>query len=315
MGNSSGMGDESRKRRFSVSAEPASEEKQSVKFNRKVYPKSDDALERIKQSVDGVFLFQGLEKQEMQLLIDAMFEKKCRAEDEVVVEGDSGDYFYVVESGLYEVWKTLSGQKAQTKVFQYHHKGAFGELALMYNAPRAATVKAVTNGVLWAVDRSTFRHIIVGCTAKKRGKYDQFLQKVPLLKDSSDELRAQIADILETVSYKKGEFVVREGDDAEHFYFVVEGEAMVTLGGGAKEKAQTVRRLGCGDFFGARALMLNGERSANVRAATDRLDIAGMDNASFMRLLSGFYDVFRKNFKNYKFAKVHMDDADLSDME
>ena len=45
--NSSGMGDESRKRRFSVSAEPASEEKQpSAKFNRKVYPKSDDALAR-----------------------------------------------------------------------------------------------------------------------------------------------------------------------------------------------------------------------------------------------------------------------------
>ena len=239
--------------------------------------------------------------------------------DEIVVEGDSGAYFYVVERGLYEVWKS------KKKVFQYRHKGAFGELALMYNAPRAATVKAVTNGVLWAVDRTTFRHIIVSCTARKRARHDRFLQnKVPLLQHSSDELRAQIADILETVSYEKGTHIMRQGDDADHFYFVVAGEALVTLdaygggGGGAKKAAtptRTVRKLRCGDFFGARALMLNGERSANVVAATDCLDIAAMDNASFMRLLCGFYDVFRDNFKKYKFAQPHMDDADLSDME
>ena len=113
--------------------------------------------------------------------------------EEIVVKGDSGDYFYVVESGLYEVLKG----KQRAKVFQYRHKGAFGELALMYNAPRAATVRAATKGVLWAVDRATFRHIIVGCTARRRARHDRFLHKVPLLTDASDELRAQMADILE----------------------------------------------------------------------------------------------------------------------
>jgi len=53
--------------------------------------------------------------------------------------GDAGDYFYVIESGTYEVFKTVDGESK--KVFEYKEAGSFGELALMYNCPRAATVK------------------------------------------------------------------------------------------------------------------------------------------------------------------------------
>lgn len=254
----------------------------------------------------------------MQLLIDAMFEKKCNKDDEIIVQEDNGDYFYVIESGTYEVWKSDDRKNPSVnsrKVFQYNNKGAFGELALMYNAPRAATVRAITNGVLWAVDRHTFRHIIVGCTARKRNKYDKFLQDVQLLMDSSDELRAQIADVLETVCYKKGDYVFKEGDDAEHFYFVQRGEAVVTLG----PKHCVVRELKRGDFFGERALMMNDQRSANVLVMSEKMEIAGMDNASFMRLLCGFYHSFRARFQKYKFAEMNAqnngDDGDLSDMD
>jgi len=134
---------------------------------------------------------------------------------------------------LYEVWKSANLKNPglnSKKVFQYNGKGAFGELALMYNAPRAATVRAVSNGVLWAVDRSTFRHIIVGCTARKRKRYDNFLKDVKLLSGSSDEQRAKIADILETVTVSKGTCVCRTGDEADRFYFVQRGEAEVTIG-------------------------------------------------------------------------------------
>ena len=50
-------------------------------------------------------------------------------------EGEEGDNFYVIESGT---WAAL---KAGVTVFQYEGHGAFGELALLYNCPRAATVQ------------------------------------------------------------------------------------------------------------------------------------------------------------------------------
>ena len=56
--NETSMGDEARKRRFSVSAEASDDKKE--KFIKKMYPKSKEALNRIKQSVSDVFLFEGI---------------------------------------------------------------------------------------------------------------------------------------------------------------------------------------------------------------------------------------------------------------
>lgn len=48
------------------------------------------------------------------------------------------------------------------KVASYDNKGSFGELALMYNAPRAATVSSVDGGTLWALDRQVLQPILIG---------------------------------------------------------------------------------------------------------------------------------------------------------
>jgi len=60
---------------------------------------------------------------------------------------------------------------------------AFGELALLYNAPRAATIIAKTQCTLFALDRETFNHIVKDAAAKKREKYESFLSRVEILVD------------------------------------------------------------------------------------------------------------------------------------
>lgn len=64
----------------------------------------------------------------------------------------------------------------------YEGSGSFGELALMYNMPRAASVRAQTSGQLWAMDRHTFRRILLKSAFKKRKLYEDLLEKVPMLK-------------------------------------------------------------------------------------------------------------------------------------
>ena len=46
-------------------------------------------------------------------------------------------------------------------VLSYAQGSTFGELALMYNTPRAATIVASSDSVLWAMDRYTFRSLIL----------------------------------------------------------------------------------------------------------------------------------------------------------
>ena len=59
--------------------------------------------------------------------------------------------------------------------------GSFGELALIYGTPRAATIKAKTDVKLWAIDRDTYRRILMQSTMRKRKLYDSFLEKVSIL--------------------------------------------------------------------------------------------------------------------------------------
>lgn len=53
-------------------------------------------------------------------------------------QGEPGDHFYVIQSGQFKA--TKHDGNADKLLFTYHDQGAFGELALMYNCPRAATV-------------------------------------------------------------------------------------------------------------------------------------------------------------------------------
>lgn len=88
----------------------------------------------------------------------------------------------------------------ESLIHTYDNRGAFGELALLYNMPRAATIKAITNGTLWAMDRQTFRRILLKSAYKKRKMYEDLINKVPMLKS----LEASLIFVFENIAiYRK----------------------------------------------------------------------------------------------------------------
>jgi cAMP-dependent protein kinase regulator len=99
-----------------------------------------------------------------------MLQSSVAAGQSIITQGEQGDNFYVVESGTFAV--LVNGHKV-TEVGQ---GGGFGELALLYGQPRAATVTAITDAVVWGVDRLTFRRIVMASTFKKRKEHDTFLK-------------------------------------------------------------------------------------------------------------------------------------------
>ncbi len=99
---------------------------------------------------------------------------------------------------------------------------AFGELALLYNAPRAATIKAEGDGTLYVLDRNTFNHIVKDAAAKKREHYENFLGKVKLLKEMDIYERSKLADAFSELSFKAGDFVIKEDEEGK-----VEAEAVI----------------------------------------------------------------------------------------
>jgi cAMP-dependent protein kinase regulator len=116
----------------------------------------------------------------MSHVIDAMFERKVAANDYVIRQGDDGDNFYVIETGRFDVFKSRGPNDPEPgqRVLTYDGRGSFGELALMYNQPRAASVIAATDGVLWAMDRQSFRRTVLRSAYRKRQVLVSFTSRI-----------------------------------------------------------------------------------------------------------------------------------------
>lgn len=78
----------------------------------------------------------------------------------IITEGEPGDCMYVLEAGSLLCTKVFKGQTAPTTLKIYVPGEGFGELSLLYNAPRAATIQATKDSIVWRLDRDTFNHIV-----------------------------------------------------------------------------------------------------------------------------------------------------------
>lgn len=259
-----------------------------------VYAKSDAAKARIKVAMEDCILFDGLDNEQEAEIIDAMFEKKVETDDALIKEGDEGDNFYIIETG------TFVASKGGKEVFVYNDKGSFGELALMYNCPRAATVIAKSPGTLWCVDRLSFRNIIVVSTAKKRLQYERTLSEIELFQVLSPEDRSVIADCLTLEIYDEGDYILREGEELtsdSKFYIVEKGRIECYRDTNGEKKM--VKELGDGSYFGEMALIEETARGADC-VAKMKTKVLSMSRTAFERLMGSAEDILGETIAEYK---------------
>ncbi len=269
-------------RRTSVSAETLNPNRLKDDWKPPIIAKTPDQLSRLSNSVVKNFLFSSLDEDSLKTVIGALEEIKKPAGSEVIKQGDEGDFFYVVESGIVNFY--VNGDKVNSS----GPGSSFGELALMYNSPRAATATAETDLVLWALDRLTFRRILLAKTSKKRQLYESFLKEVPVLSRLSLFERSKLADALETESYKAGDVIIKEGEVGENFYLIETGEANIV-----KNEGGLIGSVKRGDYFGEVALLNDLPRQASVIAKTD-VNVATLDKRGFQRLLGPAVEVLKR---------------------
>ena len=267
-------------------------------FKPRIISKSEDQKKRIVERLSQAFMFAALENKEKDILVDAMEEKKILNGKWIINQGDDGDNLYVVDQGTLECYKKF-GNDDPKLVKVYNPGESFGELALLYNAPRAASIRAVTDCVLFALDRETFNHIVKEAEIKRRERFEQIISKIEILSVMDPYERSKIADVAIPVKYKKGDYVIKQFDIGDKFYFIESGTAVATKVLAGKTEPETVYEYKPGDYFGELALLKNEPRAANVIATSD-LTVLALDREAFTRVLGPLKDILKRNSMKYE---------------
>lgn len=263
--------------RASVSAEAYGTWNQKKAFDPPKYPKSDAQKGRLNTTLQKSFMFAALEQKDMEIILLAMKECIFSAGTKVITEGENGDYLFVIEKGNLECKKTINGEEKVVKVV--NEGDVFGELALLYNCPRAADVVAKDECVCWQLDRDTFNNIVKDASVKQREKYDSFLKSVTILATIGDYERSQVSDALKSETFGKGAVIVKQDEPGDKFYIIEDGGLY------AEKDGAKVYEYKAGDYFGELALLKNQPRAASVIVSSDTAKVLSMTRQAFTKML------------------------------
>lgn len=101
---------------------------------------------------------------------------------------------------------------------------------------------------------------------KKRERYEDFLKNVKILSGMDAYERSKLADAMKVENYKKGDYIIKQGESGNVFYFIEDGSAIATKSiDGAPPKE--VMQYEPGSYFGELALLSSEPRAANIIAS------------------------------------------------
>lgn len=200
-------------------------------FKKVCYEKTDAVRSLIYEAIKPNELFEHDTNIEILQIIDVFKPQKFPKGEIVIRQGDEGSEFYVVERGELSIHVTVDGNdgiKSKVKVGDYSAGSAFGELALIFGSPRAATITATTDCKLWSIERTAYRSVIQNLRYHQHIEKKAFLATCVVAGREFSEIfgPSQIEDLTIATKvdvYEDGQVILREGEMGETFYIVKSG--------------------------------------------------------------------------------------------
>ena len=235
----------------------------NTNFEHKKFPKTKEEEAVLREALHNHFLFAKLEDASLNMILGSLEKKPFEPDSVIIQQGDFGNTFYVITEGKISI--EIDGK--EVACLDAPH--AFGELALIYGAPRAATVKAHGQCVCFETNRETFRQVLATTSNGKQLNRCEFLGKVPLLAALPKYTIAQIAEAMREVKFAAQEDIVKEGEMGEAMFVVWAGSVRVHKT--TPEGVVDVAQLKAGDYFGERSLLTHEARVATCTSTEETI--------------------------------------------
>mmetsp|Transcript_29925 Transcript_29925/g.75371 ORF Transcript_29925/g.75371 Transcript_29925/m.75371 type:complete len:821 (+) Transcript_29925:91-2553(+) len=280
-------------------------------------PKTDDDRSFIAEALrrnQNLQTMVSLDDERINAMIDVAWKENVPSGTEVIKEGDLvADYFYVVQEGSFEIFVSSDHEDGENAGAQSAEKalksgeaayvstvspgGSFGELALLYLVPRAATVKAVAESLVWVIDRANFKEILMKVSEEKINEYVNYLSRVDILMPLLAEEKRAVAKALVEMHFAHEEVILQQGELGNTFYILYEGEVAVFKDNEEQTRLQASQSVGTASFFGERALLHEAPRAATVVVMSETAKALALDRDAFQMLLGPLADIIEKHEK------------------
>eukprot|EP00927_Polykrikos_kofoidii_P025066 TRINITY_DN22606_c0_g1_i2.p1 TRINITY_DN22606_c0_g1~~TRINITY_DN22606_c0_g1_i2.p1 ORF type:complete len:362 (+),score=40.24 TRINITY_DN22606_c0_g1_i2:77-1087(+) len=239
-------------------------------------------------------------------LMNAFREVRLFAGDEIITQGDEGDCLYVCRDGELNVFINRSARGGQRVVGDKGGHVAtlgagalFGELALMYSSPRAATVvvkSEVCN--LWALDRIPFKMLVANQKQCLCDMYTGWLRNVDVFQTLNELELQKISDVLVSKSYDDQELIVRQGDTEDLSFYLLEKGACTAYIDGNHGEVKVMEYTQQGEHFGAIASLGGTPQRASVKA-TGSCSVASISIADFTAIVGPLEKILNVRVSTY----------------
>jgi CRP-like cAMP-binding protein len=162
-----------------------------------------------------------LSEEQRVLISESVYAIRLEKDEVLFGKGSHAFAFYIIRDGMMDVLldgKTSSGIYLQPG-------SSFGELALLYDSPRSATLRCSKAGTLWVLPKANFRHVASLCFKQRIKEYSDFISRIPAISSSfGSENLDMLADVIEEVTILEGESLCEEGYDNGMLFVIYQGE-------------------------------------------------------------------------------------------
>lgn len=208
-----------------------------------------------------------------------MYLADIKSNEIIIQEGEIGSQMFISAGGTFEII-------LNNKVLDYFDDfRVFGELAILYNERRKATIRCKTDCKVWILEGKIFKDIVITFVQEEHKEIFNFLQTVDKLNTVPKDVIEYVVGLLEKKFFPSNTDIIKEGDKGDHFYIIRAGTVQVS-----KIKEGIVNKLSKGQYFGELALIKEDVRAATVTAQAPGCECFILSRSNFIKHFGNISD-------------------------